>query len=100
VAAAKAASPVAIDQKEDIRVLGRLNVNCASREQLMTVPGLDAATVDSILQHRQKGPIADLGVLPLPGEAAEHLKTDGESDYRRIRRLPLRVLDIVKTAAR
>src|SRR6478752_1845776 len=98
VAAAKAASPVAAVQSEDIRVLGRLNVNCATREQLMTVPGLDRPMVDSILQLRQKGPISDLGTLTLPADAADHLKTDGESDYRRIRRLPLQVLDSVKTA--
>jgi hypothetical protein len=97
VAAAKAASPVAAVQNEDIRVLGKLNVNCAMREQLLTVPGLDRAAVDAILQLRAKGPISDLQSLTLPAEAIEHLKTDGESDYRRIRRLPLRVLDTVKT---
>ena len=100
VAAAKAAAPVAAVQSEDIRVLGKLNVNQATREQLLTVPGLDAATVDAILQARAKGPIASLGGLTLPSDAVEHLKTDGESDYRRIRRLPLQVLDSVKTASR
>jgi hypothetical protein len=98
VAAAKAASPVAAVQNEDIRVLGKLNVNCATREQLMTVPGLDRTLVDSILQLRQKGPISDLQTLTLPADASDHLKTDGESDYRRIRRLPLQVLDSVKSA--
>ena len=100
VAAAKAATPVAIDQKEDIRVLGKLNVNQASRDQLLTVPGLDPALVDTILQQRQRAPISDLSTLPLPAEAREHLKTGGDSDYRRIRRLPLQVLDTVQTAAR
>jgi hypothetical protein len=100
VAAAKAATPVAIDQKEDIRVLGKLNVNHASREQLMTVPGLDPALVDQILQQRQHAPISNLSALPLPAESIEHLKIGGPSDYRRIRRLPLQVLDTVQTATR
>jgi hypothetical protein len=99
VAAAKAASPVAAVQNEDIRVLGRLNVNQATREQLLTVPGLDKASVDTILEARQKGPISDFQPLALPAGALEHLKTDGDSDYRRIRRLPLQVLDSVKTAS-
>jgi hypothetical protein len=100
VAAAKAATPVAAVQNEDIRVLGRLNVNSATREQLLTVPGLDATSVDAILKQRLTAPISNLGALPLPAEAIEHLKTDGDSDYRRIRRLPLQVLDTVKTASR
>ncbi|MGZ3439220.1 MAG: hypothetical protein ACXVDD_06880 [Polyangia bacterium] len=81
-------------------MLGRLNVNLATREQLLTVPGLDAAAVDALLQQRKAGPISNLGALSLPSEAVEHLKTDGEPDYRRIRRLPLQVLDVVKTASR
>lgn len=100
VAAAKAARPVAADQKDDIRVLGKLNVNAATREQLSTVPGLDSAAVDAILGQRQKAPISDLSTLALPPEALDHLKTDGDSDYRRIRRLPLQVLDSVQTARR
>jgi len=100
VVAAKAAAPVAVAQKEDIRVLGRLNVNCATREQLLTVPGIDTTTVDAMLQQRHGGPILDLTPFSLPAEAAEHLKTEGESDYRRIRRLPLKVLQFIKTAAR
>ncbi|HWE29049.1 MAG TPA: hypothetical protein VHB97_13670 [Polyangia bacterium] len=100
MAAAKAASPVAAVQNEDIRVLGRLNINSATREQLLTVPGLDAGTVDAIIKQRQTAPISNLSALPLPPEATEHLKTDGDSDYRRIRRLPLEVLDSVKTASR
>ena len=100
VAAAKAATPVATVQSEDIRVLGRLNVNSATREQLLTVPGLDAGTVDAILKQRQAAPISSLSALPLPPEAIDHLKTDGDSDYRRIRRLPLQVLDTVQTASR
>ncbi len=100
VAAAKAASPVAAVQNEDIRVLGKLNVNTATREQLLTVPGLDTAAVDALVTQRQKAPIEDLSALQLPTDALEHLKTHGDSDYRRIRRLPLQVLDTVKTASR
>ena len=79
---------------------GASTSTCATREQLLTVPGLDPAAVDAILQQRQQRPISNLGALPLPREAAEHLKTDGDSDYRRIRRLPLQVLDTVQTASR
>jgi hypothetical protein len=92
VAAAEAANPMAADQKEDIRVLGRLNVNEASREQLLTVPGLDAAEVDALLSQRQRAPIGDCALVTLPAEAASHLKAGGSSDYRRIRPLPLQVL--------
>lgn len=100
VAAAKAASPVAAVQNEDIRVLGKLNVNTATRDQLLTVPGLDPALVDAIVEHRTRAPITDLPALQLPPDAIEHLKTNGDSDYRRIRRLPLQVLDTVQTARR
>jgi hypothetical protein len=92
VADAKAATSLAADQKEDIRVLGKLNVNRATREQLLTVPGLDAQLVDAIVSARQKAPIGDLSALPIVPEAAQHLKTGGESDYRRIRVLPLQVM--------
>ena len=100
VAAAKVATPVAAVQNEDIRVLGRLNINSATREQLLTVPGLDGASVDAILKRRQLAPISNLGTLTLPADAIDHLKIDGDSDYRRIRRLPLQVLDTVQTASR
>jgi DNA uptake protein ComE-like DNA-binding protein len=100
VAAAKAATPVAAVQSEDIRVLGRLNVNVATREQLLTVPGIDPAVVDQILKERQAAPISNLSALSLSPETVEHLKTNGDSDYRRIRRLPLQVLDTVQTASR
>ena len=100
VAAAKAATPVATVQSDDIRVLGRLNVNSATREQLLTVPGLDLAAVVCFLLLCLEAPISNLSALPLPPEAVDHLKTNGDSDYRRIRRLPLQVLDTVQTASR
>jgi DNA uptake protein ComE-like DNA-binding protein len=92
VAAAQAATPLAVDQKNDIRVLGRLNVNEASRDQLLTVPGLDPLAVTALLAQRQRAPLDDGALLGLPNEAAAHLKADGASDYRRIRPLPLQVL--------
>ena len=92
VAAAQATTPLATDQKEDIRVLGRLNVNEASREQLLTVPGLDPAAVDALLAQRRKAPLDDTALVVLPIEAMSHLKADGSSDYRRIKLLPLQVL--------
>ncbi len=81
-------------------MLGRLNVNTATREQLLTVPGIDPSIVDAILKQRQLAPISNLGELQLTPETVDHLKTNGDSDYRRIRRLPLQVLDTVQTAAR
>jgi DNA uptake protein ComE-like DNA-binding protein len=92
MASAQAATPVAVDQKDDIRVLGRLNVNEASRDQLLTVPGLDPVAVAALLAQRQQAPLDDSALVRLPSEAAAHLKADGASDYRRIRRLPLQVL--------
>jgi hypothetical protein len=95
LASATAATSVAIDQKEDIRVLGKLNINDASRDELLSVPGLDAQVVDEIVSERVKAPIGDLATLPLPPDAVQHLKIDGSSDFRRIRRLPLQVLESV-----
>src|SRR5262249_4431081 len=99
---AKNVSSQVTDQKQDIHVLGKLNVNTASREALLTVPGVDAGLADAILDARQKAPIDDLQTVghPIPTEAAPFLKTDGTSDYRRIRRLPLQVIDHVRTATR
>jgi hypothetical protein len=99
VALARTAPAVAADTKKDIRVLGRLNINDATREQLMTVPGLDRELVDAIVSARQKAPIADLATLPIPPLATQHLKTDGSSDYRRIRVLPLQVMVTPTTTA-
>ena len=63
------------------------------------MPGLDVEAVEQIVSQRQKAPIGDLSALPLPPTAVEHLKTDGSSDYRRIRRLPLQVLGSVVSAS-
>jgi DNA uptake protein ComE-like DNA-binding protein len=99
LADAKAATSVAADQKEDIRVLGKLNVNSATREQLLTVPGLDPQVVEAIVSARQKAPIDDLSTLPIAPAATQHLKTGGSSDYRRIRVLPLQVMAAPATTA-
>lgn len=96
---AKAATSVAADQKQDIRVLGKLNINSATREQLLTVPGLDPQAVEAIVSARQKAPIGDLSSLPISPDAAQHLKTGGLSDYRRIRVLPLQVMAAPATTA-
>jgi hypothetical protein len=94
-AQAKEASPaaagvVASDQPGYIRVLGRLNVNTASRAQLELVPGLDSSKIDALLQVR---PIRDLEKLELPEDALVHLKLDGDSNLYRVRQNPLRRVD-------
>jgi hypothetical protein len=101
-AGAKNVSTAVSDQTGDIHILGKLNVNVATRDALLTVPGMEASMADAILQARQKGPIDDLSRLavPVPANTAAHLKTDGASDYRRIRRLPLQVIGRVHTANR
>jgi DNA uptake protein ComE-like DNA-binding protein len=95
------ASPV-VDASQDIHVIGQLNVNEASRDELLTVPGLEPSMVDALLETRHKAPIADVSSLveSVPTEAVSHLKSDGASDYRRIRALPLQVVEHVRTAVR
>jgi DNA uptake protein ComE-like DNA-binding protein len=93
-----AASPVSALTREnaaqDIRVLGQLNANSASKQELLTVPGLDNEAVDTIVAARQRAPLTDLATLAnIPPNALAHLKVSGDSDYRRIRKLPLEVLD-------
>jgi hypothetical protein len=78
----------------EIRILGQLNVNTASKEELLTVPGLDDNAVETILAARKKGPLTDLQALgSLPLNALSHLKLSGDSDYRRIRKLPFQIMD-------
>jgi DNA uptake protein ComE-like DNA-binding protein len=94
LAAAKETSPLTVEvvsvAPDEVRTLGRVNVNSATRDQLVAVPGLDAERVDVILRERAKAPIHDLGSLHLMSEEAlSHLKTQGSSDLRRIRQLPL-----------
>jgi hypothetical protein len=73
-----------------IRYIGRLNVNTASREELQKVPSLDSAAIETILTARTQGEITDLSTLgPLPEESLAHLKTEGESNFFRIQQNPL-----------
>jgi hypothetical protein len=92
-AAAKEAAPVASDQVSYIRALGRLNVNTATKEQLVQVPGLESAKVDAILRTRSQAPISDLATLALSEEVENHLKTEGDSTFYRIRQNPFRRVD-------
>ena len=92
-AAAKEASAVASDQTSYIRALGRLNVNTATKEQLVQVPGLDSTKVDAILRTRAQAPISDVTTLAVPEEVENHLKTEGDSTFYRIRQNPLRRVD-------
>jgi hypothetical protein len=97
-ATAKEAAPLAADQNQDIHVLGRLNVNTATREQLLRVPGLDATAVDVLLTSRARAAITELP--PLPDEARAHLKTEGTSTLYRIRQNPLHRLDDASATSR
>jgi len=91
LAQAKEAAPAAAgDQVGYIRALGRLNVNTASRAQLEMVPGLDSPKIDAVLRARAAGPIADMDGLALPEDALDHLKTEGDSNFYRVRQSPLR----------
>jgi hypothetical protein len=99
-ASAKQAAPVAsCDHFGYTRVLGRLNVNRASRAELQLVPGLDSAQIDELLHARAQGPITDLTQLALSEEALNHLKTEGESNLYRVRQNPLRRIDSVPASA-
>jgi DNA uptake protein ComE-like DNA-binding protein len=100
VAGAKEATVAAADSVQDIRAVGRLNVNHAAREQLLKVPGVDAALADALIARREAAPIRDLAGLGLPESALAHLKTDGESNFYRLVQLPLVRLDAPSTAAR
>jgi DNA uptake protein ComE-like DNA-binding protein len=91
-ATAAPAAPTGAD--ETVRTLGRVNVNTATRELLLSVPGLDGAVADELIRERAQAPIVDLATVhQLPEEALSHLKTSGASDLRRIRQLPLVRLD-------
>jgi hypothetical protein len=97
----KEASPPAAVQKEDIRLLGRLNVNIATRDELLQVPTLDAEKVDQLLEARSRGPITttSLAVFNLTPEAALRLCTSGPSTLRKIRPLPLEIYTPASTSA-
>ncbi len=93
---ATTATSVASDgvNQPQLRVVGRLNVNTATRDQLLRVPGLDATTIEALLEARVQAPIEDLlSVTPIAPEALVHLKTEGASNFTRILQQPLQKLD-------
>ncbi len=97
---AKEATTVATDANEDIRAVGRVNVNAATRAELLRVPGLDAVHADALLAARAVAPIADLSAFSLPDDALSHLKTYGDSNFYRVRLHPLARFDEPARATR
>ena len=75
--------------KEDIRILGRLNANVATREELLQIPGMEAAKVDAMLDARAQGALSSLDRFGLTPDVLSRLSLDGCSTLRRIRVLPL-----------
>ena len=47
----------------DVRVLGELNVNTASPDQLRHLPGMDDTSLKAILSARAEGPVRSLVFL-------------------------------------
>jgi hypothetical protein len=93
------ATPVAADGviAPQLKVVGRLNVNTASRDDLKKVPGLDATTLEYIVEIRLTEKITDLDTIPnLSDEAHAHLKVIGESNFTRILQNPLQTLTASK----
>ena len=84
---------------DDIRLLGRLNVNVASREELLEIPSIDAAAVERIIAARSHGKLNSLSHLELSEEACRRLVIEGPSTLRRIRQLPLEVYSQAPAAA-
>lgn len=83
------AGALAAVQKQDIHLLGRLNINTARREELLAIPSLTEQLVDQLLEARSRGPLTSLASFQLPSEAAARLSLSGASTLRRIRPLPL-----------
>jgi DNA uptake protein ComE-like DNA-binding protein len=80
-----------------MHVVGRLNVNTASRDDLKKVPGLDVVSIEYILETRIDGPLRDLETIPgITDEARAHLKLVGDSNFTRILQNPLRTLTASK----
>ena len=84
---------------DDTRVIGRLNVNAASRDDLLQLPSIDAAAADRILAARSHGKLTTLSHLELSDEACNRLVVEGPSTLRRIRQLPLEVFSPSPEAA-
>ena len=91
---------VASVQKEDVRLLGKLNVNTASRDELREVPGLSEREVDQLVDARTRGPLRSLASFSLAPEAQSRLCLTGASTLRRIRPLPLEIYAQPSSATR
>ena len=96
---AREAAPSAVVQKEDIRLLGRLNVNTATRDELLQLPTLDAQKVDELLDARTRGALTSLAVFQLSADASARLSLEGPSTLRRIRPLPLEIFAVTPHSA-
>ena len=79
--------------REEIHYLGKINVNDAPAEELEHVPGLSKADVERIMSARESGPIVNLKSLRLQPRAVKYLRTEGASDFARIRKLPLQLIE-------
>jgi Helix-hairpin-helix motif len=77
----------------EIHYLGKVNVNAAAADELEHIPGLTKAVIERIVQAREKAPITSLKSLKLPARAEKYLRTDGDSDFARIRKHPLQAID-------
>ena len=98
--AAESEGPVVTTvHNDDTRVIGRLNANVASRDELLQLPSIDAAAADRIIVARSHGKLTTLSHLELSDEACNRLIVDGPSTLRRIRQLPLQVYSPTPEAA-
>ena len=79
--------------REEIHYLGKVNVNEALADELERVPGLTKADVERILAARENGPITNLKSLKLQSRALKYMRTDGASDFARIKKLPLQTIE-------
>jgi len=79
------------ESHNDVHLLGKLNVNTATREQLQSIAALEPSDVDALLAARAHGTITSLAAFDLSDEALDRLTVKGPSTLRRIRALPLEV---------
>jgi hypothetical protein len=82
-----------LQPQDEIHYLGKINVNEAPADELERVPGLTKADVERITAARESGPIINLKPLKLPPKALKYLRTEGASDFARIRKLPLQAIE-------
>ena|SRR5215471_5830843 len=78
---------------DEIHYLGKANINDAPADELERVPGLTKSDVERIVAAREKGAITNLKSLKLPVKAQKYLRTEGASDFARIKKLPLQSLE-------